>query len=226
MGPLPGPPFPNTHISPIGIIPKASGGWRMITHLSYPSSLSINDFIDPDLCSVKYTSFDQVIEMISLLEAGAELGKVDMKNAFRLIRVYPGDFHLLCYKFKDKYYIDKCLPFGCSISCSIFEKLSTFVHWLTVKQSGLQSMEHYLDDFIFAGKAGTSDCLNLMHCFQDICAELGIPLAHDKTVGPVTKLTFLGIEIDTITRSVKIPEPKIVKLKAALEAMLHVQKPS
>ena len=165
MGPLPGPPFPNTHISPIGIIPKASGGWRMITHLSYPSSLSINDFIDPDLCSVKYTSFDQVIEMISLLEAGAELGKVDMKNAFRLIRVYPGDFHLLCYKFKDKYYIDKCLPFGCSMSCSIFEKFSTFVHWLTVKQSGLQSMEHYLDDFIFAGKAGTSDCLNLMHCF-------------------------------------------------------------
>ena len=165
MGPLPGPPFPNTHISPIGIIPKASGGWRMITHLSYPPSLSINDFIDPDLCSVKYTSFDQVIEMISLLEAGAELGKVDMKNAFRLICVYPGDFHLLCYKFKDKYYIDKCLPFGCSMSCSIFENFSTFVHWLTVKQSGLQSMEHYLDDFIFAGKAGTSDCLNLMHCF-------------------------------------------------------------
>ena len=60
-----------------------------------------------------------------------------------------------------------------------------------------------------------------MHCFQDICAELGIQLAHDKTVGPVTKLTFLGIEIDTITRSVKIPEPKIVELKAALEAMLQ-----
>jgi hypothetical protein len=36
----------------------------MITHLSYPEGRGINDFIDPDLCTVRYTSFDNVIEMI------------------------------------------------------------------------------------------------------------------------------------------------------------------
>jgi hypothetical protein len=37
--------------------------WRMITHLSYPEGRGINDFIDPDLCTVRYTSFDNVVEI-------------------------------------------------------------------------------------------------------------------------------------------------------------------
>ena len=73
-------------------------------------------------------------------------------------------------------------------------------------------MEHFLDDFIFAGKAGSGVCDQLMNSLQSIYIELGIPLAHDKTLGPVTKLTFLEIEIDTVSRSVKIPEHKIEDL--------------
>lgn len=33
-GPYLLPPMPNLHVSPIGVVPKADGGWRMITHLS------------------------------------------------------------------------------------------------------------------------------------------------------------------------------------------------
>jgi hypothetical protein len=33
------PHMPNLHILPIGVVPKADGGWRMITHLSYPLPL-------------------------------------------------------------------------------------------------------------------------------------------------------------------------------------------
>lgn len=44
MGPFSHPPMPNIHISPIGLVPKSSGGWRMITHLSYPPSQGINFF--------------------------------------------------------------------------------------------------------------------------------------------------------------------------------------
>lgn len=45
MGPFSHPPMPNIHISPIGLVPKSSGGWRMITHLSYPPSQGINFFL-------------------------------------------------------------------------------------------------------------------------------------------------------------------------------------
>lgn len=35
-GPFAKPPYPNLHVSPVGLIPKTDGGWRLITHLSYP----------------------------------------------------------------------------------------------------------------------------------------------------------------------------------------------
>jgi hypothetical protein len=36
--------------------------------------------------------------------------KKNIKSAFRLLNVYPGDFDLLGIKFLDEYYIDKCMP--------------------------------------------------------------------------------------------------------------------
>lgn len=65
MGPFDQLPISNLHISPVGIVLKSDGGWRMITHLSYPSDRGINDFIDPDLCTVQYASFDGVVDMIA-----------------------------------------------------------------------------------------------------------------------------------------------------------------
>ena len=41
IGPFLDPPVPNLHVSPIGVVPKHDGGWRMITHLSYPPLSSI-----------------------------------------------------------------------------------------------------------------------------------------------------------------------------------------
>ena len=55
--------------------------------------------------------------------------KKDIKSAFRLLPIYPGDFDLLDFKIGSNYYIDKCLPMGCSISCSTLEHFSTFIHW-------------------------------------------------------------------------------------------------
>ena len=44
----------------------------MITRLSYPEGMGVNDIIDPDLCTVRYTSFDNVVGMISNLGKKAQ----------------------------------------------------------------------------------------------------------------------------------------------------------
>jgi hypothetical protein len=66
--------------------------------------------------------------MISSVGKGTELARVDIRQAFRLLIVNPADFDLLGIQFDNKYYIDKCLPMGCAISCSLFEKFSTCLH--------------------------------------------------------------------------------------------------
>lgn len=76
--------MPNLHVSSIGVVPRADGGCRMITHLSYSPSASINDHIDPQFTSVTYTSFDTFVQTISTLGQGTLIAKVDIKNAFRL----------------------------------------------------------------------------------------------------------------------------------------------
>ncbi|GAV00861.1 hypothetical protein RvY_11650 [Ramazzottius varieornatus] len=43
---------------------------------------------------------------------------------------------------------------------------------------------------------------------QTIAADLDVPLAEDKTIRPVTCLTFLGIEIDTIRQTLSLPADK------------------
>jgi hypothetical protein len=53
-------------------------------------------------------------------------------NCFKV----SGDFDLLGIKIGSNYYIDKCLPMGCSILCSTFEHFSTFIHWLVSQEFG------------------------------------------------------------------------------------------
>lgn len=216
LGPFSEKPISTLRVSPIGLVPKNSGGWRLITHLSYPSQGSVNDFIDPDVATVKYSSFDKVVEMVSKLGRSALCGKMDISQAFRLLLVHPGDFDLLGIYFDGFYYIDKCMPMGCSLSCAMFEKFATFLHKIVVNRSGLDTIDHYLDDFFFAGEKGSENCEILMESFRKLCSQLGVPLAEDKTIGPVTLITFLGLEIDTVLMLVKIPQDKLQKLKDQL----------
>ena len=66
LGPLKKSPISNLHCSPVGVVPKKQGGWRMIMNLSSPAGRSVNDFIDPQECTVKYFSFDEAGLMIQI----------------------------------------------------------------------------------------------------------------------------------------------------------------
>ena len=87
----------------------------------------------------------------------AELTKNYIKSAFRLLIVNPADVDLLGIKFDNMYYIDKCLPMDCSVSCNLFEKFSSFLQWVVETRCGLHSIDHYLDDFILVGRKFSND---------------------------------------------------------------------
>jgi len=217
-------PISTLRISPIGLVPKTDGGFRLISHLSHPEGNSVNSHIDSGLCAVHYSSLDSILEKIYDVGQGALLAKMDIKSAFRLLVLNPGDFDLMGIKFDSFYFIDKCLPMGCSISPKLFETFSTFLQWVVEVKSGQKSIDHYLDDFIFMGAEDTTNCELLMSTFQSICKELGVPIASNKTVGPTTFLPFLGYMIDTVELMILIPPEKIDKLKNLLQPLLCLHK--
>lgn len=224
LGPFSCPPISTLRTSPIGLVPKSDGTWRLITHLSYPSGNSINDFIGEEFRSVKYSTLDSILDMIYNSGVGAKMARMDIKSAFRLMIMNPSDFHLLGIHFDDKYYIDKCLPFGCGISCQLFEKFANFVQWVVKHESGLDTMDHYLDDFFFVGAKNTLHCEHLVNTFRQVSQKLGIPIAEEKTMGPSTVITFLGFVINSELRMVIIPPDKLSKLRSLLEPMLTSKK--
>jgi hypothetical protein len=97
------------YLVPIGIVPKHDGGWRLIMHLSYSPRQGVNSFIDQEDCSVQYSSFDEIVSIVSDLGKRALLGIRDIKSAFRLLPVHRADFDLLDTFFEEQYYVDNFL---------------------------------------------------------------------------------------------------------------------
>ena len=51
----------------------------------------------------------------------------------------------------------------------------------------------------------------------ETCEELGFQVAAEKTEGPATTITLLGIEIDSKRLELRLPQKKLLKLREMLE---------
>ncbi len=75
--------------SPLGLVPKHDGGWRKIHHLSYPVSRSFNDHIPNGTGEMRYTRFQDVLQIVIRAGRNCIILKRDVKDAFRNIPVAP-----------------------------------------------------------------------------------------------------------------------------------------
>ena len=146
-GPFEQKPMPHVHCSPIGAAEKSSGAVRVILDLSSPKGASVNDFINKEDFPVKYSSFDDAVEMVAGIGPEAFLAKLDIKNAFTICPVKKGQWFLLAFKWQGKYYIYPILPFGLRSSPHIFNSLAELINWV-INEYGCHSI-HYLDYFLW-----------------------------------------------------------------------------
>ena len=56
-----------------------------------------------------------------------------------------------------------------------------------------------------------------MDIMQSAFSELGVPLALEKIIDPSTKITYLGIEIDSVANSIRLPMEKLQELQLMLD---------
>ena len=86
-------------------------------------------------------------------------------------------------------FVDTMLPFGLRSAPKILNAVADTVQW-QLEQRGLEHIDHYLDDFIVWEPPGATTCQDALNTMVQCCAQLGIPLATHKTVGPSSQLTF------------------------------------
>jgi len=159
---------------------------------------------------------DDVATQIASVGTGALLAKVDIEAAYRLVPVHPQDRVLQGMQWEGMTYVDPMLPFGLRSAPKIFNAIADALHWHLVR-SGVARLFHYLDDYIIVAQPQSQLCELQLNILMAECTKLGVPIAAHKTEGPATKLTFLGIEIDTINGELRLPRDKLHRLKSLLD---------
>ena len=223
-------PFKSYIQSPIGLVPKSGGKTRLIFHLSFDfedtGNRSVNHHTPDHLCTVKYNDLDMAIKQC--IQVVKETGltqlfysKSDCSSAFRLLPVKISQRCWLLMKMKHPvtkviyFFIEKCLPFGASISCALFQRFSNCLHhlvdWKIVIVLQIPpAVTNYLDDFLFIAITAIL-CNGMMKIFLDICMVINCPINQDKTEWATQLIIFLGILLNGRTLTLSVPEDKKIK---------------
>ena len=114
------------------------------------------------------------------------------------------------------------MAFGTRSSCHIFETFAMAMEWAVHRQSCLDMITHYLDDF-FLANASFTGCQTLMQQFAELTEFVGAPLSPGKTEGPVMRLVFLGLVIDTVDQTISIPKLKWQQAVELIEDALNTE---
>ena len=232
-GPFVEPPFEHFIQSSIGLVPKDNGkDVRLIFHLSYPKNgtTSVNANTDPEKCSVKYPDLTDAI--VRCLEEGCSCfsAKSDMRSAFRQLGVLKRHWKLLLMKCKDPesgqifWFVDKAVPFGHGISCSLFQSFSDAVSHI-VEYFTKKVNINYLDDFFFVALL-KAICDEQVATFLETCKFINFPVSMEKTIWGQTCLTFLGFLIDTVNQIIAVPMEKISRAINMITYVLNKPKKS
>ena len=232
-GPFEQIPFENYIQSPLGLVPKDKGTkTRLIFHLSHPRDSSkgesVNGNTPEDMTKVSYCSFDDAVRLCLKEGKGCHAGKSDMSSAFRHFPISKKFWKFLVMTAQDPedskwyYFVDKCMPFGAAISCSHFQRFSNAIAHIVSYLTGKGNI-NYLDDFFFAALL-KAICDSQIQEFINVCHTINFPVSMEKTFWGTTKITFLGLLLDTIAQLVCVPCDKISKAIDIIQQVLSKPK--
>ena len=213
-GPFKQLPFP-VHISPLMTRPKQNTDKRRtIMDLSWPKGASINSAIHKfkyldTYFSLSYPSIDHIVHHVKELGPGSLLYKVDISRAFRHLRIDPGDIDLLGILHQDLF-LDGSLPFGFRLGSGFFERCSGAIR-VIMKKHNHNALLNYIDDLIYIGLP--SKIYQSYHFLLSLLKDLGLEVSDSKLVPPSTCVTCLGIQVDTINKTLSIPQEKLQEIK-------------
>ena len=115
-------------------------------------------------------------------------------------------------QWKGKTFLDTRLPREIRSAPIIFTALADALEWI-VKQQGIKSLHHYLDDYIALEESNSTECQANLDKLLECCGTLGMSIAQEKCKGPTTCLTFFGIEIDTQATELVLPTDKLNRVQ-------------
>ena len=114
------------------------------------------------------------------------------------------------------------MPFGLASAPRVCTQLLSVVAY-KLTADGIQRLIRYLDDFLFICNTPESMRATL-HLAQQLFSDFGLVVNTDKTEGPAQQISFLGIQLDSVARTMSCTPARLTELRSLLASTLSEPK--
>ena len=202
-------------VHPIGVVPKGSGGIRIIHDHSVPVGLGLNDH----QIYVRL-SYDSLESALPFVVPRAFMARLDISSYYRHFPIHPSQWGLQCFRWDGQLFVDSRLQFGARSAPEIAHRFTMFLKRV-LYANGLRGMCCVMDDFLF------------LHCSREVCRvmlavavallqDLGfvVNLKPGKTDEPARVQKFLGVMVNTARMSLSLPADKLAATLSVASSLL------
>ena len=222
-GPYETAPWGNAVISPLMTAHKKPLDRRTVYDASFGES-SINNSTPGDTYQGQpihftYPRVEDYRLMVLKAGHGAWMWKRDLSRFFMQLPLDPVEYSKVGVIWRGTFFFFVCLAFGLRHSGLNGQRVTDAVAWI-LRQLGLQTdaeiiyqVCNYVDDL--GGVEPTKERAKAaFDALAWLLGDLGLEESKKKAVAPTTKITYLGIQFDSLTMEMSVPPEKITEVKA------------
>ena len=196
-------------IQPLHVIIKAGKKPRLVIDLSR----NLNDHLE-----YEYFNYSSVDDAVEASHPGCWYGKLDLSNCFLSFPLHPSVRKYFCFRFEGALYQFIHMPFGLSTAPRVCTQLLSVVNF-ALAELGIRDIR-YLDDFFLIG-ASEEDMARHLLLAQSAIRQFGLVVNPDKTEGPAQSLSFLGVQLDSVSQTVSCTPARVEELTSLLRSLLR-----
>ena len=120
---------------------------------------------------LKFPTVDDIVDRIVSLNGKCLLYKVDIRRAFRILKLDPRDIVHTGIQWQGKYYVDTSVPFGYRHGSVCCQRVTDAVRYI-MHTKGVEHLFNYIDDFM-----GVDDPAVVHAHFKTLLSLYG-PIGH------------------------------------------------
>ena len=143
----------------------------------------------------------------SILRPGDFMMKMDLKDGYYVVPIYPHHRKYLRYQFERVTYEFQCFPFSLASAPRAFTKLLKPIV-AVIRSKGIRIVI-FLDDLLIMHQ-GKVQCQKIFSQVTNLLSNLGFLIKQEKCSScPTQQIIFLGALLNTISITIALPEEKM-----------------
>ena len=224
-GPFKLAPWWDTVVSPIMTAHKKPMSRRTVFDATFGDN-SLNNATPSDVymgqpCQYTFPRIEDYKQMILEAGPGCWMWKRDLARFFLQLPLDPAEYRHVGVVWRGLFFFFLALAFGLRHSGLNGQKVTDALSWI-LRRLGLESGDgkkfnccNYVDDLggVEKAKARAMEAFEALGC---LLVELGLEESKDKAEAPTQRITYLGVQFDTVAMTMSVPPEKITEIKSEI----------